>query len=58
MQEGNNKYQSRDKQNKEVFKRKENINEIKHWIIEKINDLDKPLIDSDKRKKTQKNLKI
>lgn len=54
MQEGNNKYQSRDKQNKEVFKRKENINEIKHWIIEKINDLDKPLIDSDKRKKTQK----
>ena len=54
MQEGNTKYQSRQKQNKEVFKRKENINEIKHWIIEKINDLDKPLIDSDKRKKTQK----
>ena len=38
MQEGNSRDQSRNKQNKEFFKRKEKINEIKHWIIEKINN--------------------
>lgn len=58
MQEGNSRDQSRNKQNKEFFKRKEKINEIKHWIIEKINDFNKPLIDSDKRKRYKKTKNI
>ena len=52
QEEGNNKDQNGNK-----FKMKitiEKINENKSWFFEKINKIDKPLLDSSRKKRTQK----